>query len=64
MDMPPQKARWQFWIDRGGTFTDCLGLAPHTLEVHTSKVLSSDEAPLVAIRNILQLAPDHPIHAM
>ena len=28
-------ARWQFWIDRGGTFTDVVGRAPdgglHTL---------------------------------
>ena len=19
---------WEFWIDRGGTFTDCIGVAP------------------------------------
>jgi 5-oxoprolinase (ATP-hydrolysing) len=30
---------WQFWIDRGGTFTDVIGLAPSG-ELHISKVLS------------------------
>jgi 5-oxoprolinase (ATP-hydrolysing) len=30
---------WQFWIDRGGTFTDVIGLAP-TGELHIRKVLS------------------------
>ena len=30
---------WQFWIDRGGTFTDVIGLAPSG-ELHTRKVLS------------------------
>ena len=24
--------RWQFWIDRGGTFTDCIGRNPVTGE--------------------------------
>jgi 5-oxoprolinase (ATP-hydrolysing) len=30
---------WQFWIDRGGTFTDVIGLAPSG-ELHIRKVLS------------------------
>ena len=30
---------WQFWIDRGGTFTDVVGLSP-TGELHIRKVLS------------------------
>ena len=34
--------RWQFWIDRGGTFTDCLGVDPATGEVTAVKVLSDD----------------------
>src|SRR3982074_1233915 len=25
---PVQAAGWQFWIDRGGTFTDVIGLSP------------------------------------
>ena len=32
--------RWQFWIDVGGTFTDCLGVDPQGNE-HQTKVLSS-----------------------
>jgi len=50
--------RWQFWIDRGGTFTDCLGLDPDTGEIHSAKVLSSDRAPLIGIRRILDIAAD------
>jgi 5-oxoprolinase (ATP-hydrolysing) len=57
------RARWQFWIDRGGTFTDCLGRDPVTGAIHTAKVLSSDRAPLVGIRRILGLAADAPIPA-
>ena len=30
---------WQFWIDRGGTFTDVIGLSPSG-EIHIRKVLS------------------------
>jgi hypothetical protein len=30
---------WQFWIDRGGTFTDVIGQAPSG-ELHIRKVLS------------------------
>ena len=30
---------WQFWIDRGGTFTDVIGLSP-TGQLHIRKVLS------------------------
>ena len=32
--------RWQFWIDVGGTFTDCIGLAPDGTE-RQHKTLSS-----------------------
>ncbi len=45
--------QWQFWVDRGGTFTDCIGLAPDGA-LHTAKVLSSDTAPVEGIRTILQ----------
>jgi 5-oxoprolinase (ATP-hydrolysing) len=34
------EAGWQFWIDRGGTFTDVVGLAPDGA-LHVRKVLSS-----------------------
>ena len=52
--------RWQFWIDRGGTFTDCLGRAPDG-RVQVTKVLSSDRAPVEGIRRLLGLGPDQPI---
>ena len=47
--------RWEFWIDRGGTFTDCIGLDPEGV-LHTTKVLSSDIAPREAIRQLLERA--------
>ncbi len=49
--------RWRFWIDRGGTFTDCIGLSPEG-ELRVTKVLSSDEAPLIGIRRLLGLEDD------
>ena len=58
---PLMCTRWQFWIDRGGTFTDCLGLDPETGTLTATKVLSSDAAPLVAIRQLLGLAATSPI---
>jgi 5-oxoprolinase (ATP-hydrolysing) len=57
------RARWEFWIDRGGTFTDCLGRDPESGEIRVEKVLSSDRAPLDGIRQILGLAADDPIPA-
>ena len=30
---------WQFWIDRGGTFTDVIGVSPDG-QLHVRKVLS------------------------
>ncbi|MGH7601040.1 MAG: hydantoinase/oxoprolinase family protein, partial [bacterium] len=51
---------WQFWIDRGGTFTDCLGRSP-TGELKFAKVLSSDHAPLEGIRKIFGLSNHDPI---
>ena len=53
--------RWQFWLDRGGTFTDCVAREPVSGALRVAKVPSSDDAPLVAIRAILGLAPDAPI---
>ena len=47
---------WEFWIDRGGTFTDCVGRMPGTSHLRAIKVLSTDDAPLRAIRALLGLA--------
>ena len=59
--------RWQFWIDRGGTFTDVVGRAPDG-ELHALKVLSENpgayrDAALEGIRRLLGLASDAPIPA-
>ncbi len=57
--------RWQFWIDRGGTFTDVIGRAPDG-ELHARKVLSENpdaypDAALEGIRRILGIPTDEPI---
>jgi 5-oxoprolinase (ATP-hydrolysing) len=46
-------ARFAFWIDRGGTFTDAIGIGPDG-RLHVAKRLSSDTAPVEAIREILE----------
>ncbi len=53
--------RWRFFVDRGGTFTDCLAVAPDGGAPRLLKLLSGDRAPLVAIRTVLGLADDAPI---
>ncbi len=58
---------WQFWIDRGGTFTDIVAQGPDgKLVVH--KLLSENpehytDAPLQGIRDVLGVAADAPIPA-
>ena len=58
-------AGWQFWVDRGGTFTDIVARHPDgTLSTH--KLLSENpsryrDAAVAGIRQILGLAPDAPI---
>lgn len=44
---------WQFWIDTGGTFTDCLALSPEGDE-HRVKVLSNSA---VRVRAVAVLSP-------
>ena len=39
MNTHPTDLRWQFWIDRGGTFTDVVGRAPDG-HLHTLKPVS------------------------
>jgi len=60
-------SRWQFWIDRGGTFTDVIARTPDGRLV-TAKLLSQApgryrDAAIAGIRRILGLAPDAPIPA-
>jgi 5-oxoprolinase (ATP-hydrolysing) len=49
-----------FFIDRGGTFTDCLCFDDQG-HVRVAKVLSSDRAPLEGIRQLLGIGPRDPI---
>ncbi len=58
-------ARWQFWIDRGGTFTDIVACRPDGALV-THKLLSEnperyEDAALQGIRDLLGLAADQAI---
>ena len=58
-------ARWQFWIDRGGTFTDVVGRRPDgTLVTH--KLLSENpeqyrDAAVAGMRHLLGLSAGEPI---
>ncbi|GAA2267002.1 hydantoinase B/oxoprolinase family protein [Streptomyces amakusaensis] len=59
--------RWDFWIDRGGTFTDIVGRRPDGRLV-TRKLLSHDperhrDAAVAGIRLLLGLGPDEPVPA-
>lgn len=53
--------RYAFWIDRGGTFTDCIQHDRSTGALAVTKVLSSDRAPLVGIRQLLGIGDHVPI---
>ena len=48
---------WEFWIDRGGTFTDCIARTPDGRQL-THKLLSSETAPLEGIRTLLRHGSD------
>ena len=60
-------AKWQFWVDRGGTFTDIVARKPDgTLLTH--KLLSENperyqDAAIQGIRELLNLGPDEAIPA-
>ena len=56
---------WQFWIDRGGTFTDIVAKGPGG-GIETHKLLSENperyrDAAVEGVRKILGLAPDAPL---
>ena len=57
--------KWQFWVDRGGTFTDIVALRPDgTLKMH--KQLSENpeqykDAAVQGIRHLLGLNKNEPI---
>src|SRR6188472_4373366 len=60
-----QGSRWDFWIDRGGTFTDVIGRRPDgALVAH--KLLSENpeayrDAAVQGIRDLLGLKAGEPI---
>jgi 5-oxoprolinase (ATP-hydrolysing) len=55
---------WDFWVDRGGTFTDVIGRDPRG-RLHPMKLLAESpayvDAAVEAIRRLLGLASDEPI---
>ncbi len=61
----PGTSRWQFWIDRGGTFTDIVAKRPDgTLTTH--KLLSENpeqykDAAVAGIRHLLDLKRGEPV---
>src|SRR3990172_4075754 len=65
MTSDTKSARWQFWIDRGGTFTDVVARRPDgTLATH--KLLSENpgrytDAALAGIRHLLGLGAEERI---
>ena len=65
MKQPKPQNQWDFWIDRGGTFTDMVGRRPDgTLTAH--KLLSENpeayrDAAVQGIRDLLGLAKGEPI---
>ncbi|MFC3691875.1 hydantoinase B/oxoprolinase family protein [Chenggangzhangella methanolivorans] len=59
--------RWQFWIDRGGTFTDVVGRAPDG-SLHVKKMLSENpeayrDAAVAGVRELLGLGPKDAVPA-
>ncbi len=62
---PASSSRWQFWIDRGGTFTDIVAKRPDGT-IATHKLLSENpeqyrDAAVAGIRHLLGLSPGEPI---
>jgi len=58
-------AGWQFWIDRGGTFTDVVARAPDG-GLSTHKLLSENpgryrDAAIAGIKAVLGVAPGEPV---
>ena len=66
---PATPARWQFWVDRGGTFTDVVGKRPNadgSFSLETHKLLSENpehyqDAAVAGIRHLLGLRNGEPV---
>jgi 5-oxoprolinase (ATP-hydrolysing) len=66
-DISAQQLRWQFWVDRGGTFTDIVARRPDGKLV-THKLLSEDperydDAVTQGMRDMLGLKTGDPLPA-
>ncbi|MYN19230.1 5-oxoprolinase [Rugamonas sp. FT107W] len=66
-DIPTQQLRWQFWVDRGGTFTDIVARRPDGKLV-THKLLSEyperyEDAVTQGMRDLLGLKTGDPLPA-
>src|SRR5450755_5160085 len=65
MSKTPANVAWDFWIDRGGTFTDVVARRPDgSLTAH--KLLSENpeayrDAAVQGIRDLIGLTPGEPI---
>ena len=64
-DASEEYGKWQFWIDRGGTFTDIVAVDPQG-RLQARKVLSEnpgayEDAALEGIRRFLGVASDAPL---
>jgi len=64
-DSSPHPERWEFWIDRGGTFTDVVARRPDG-SLATAKLLSENpeqypDAAVEGIRRLLGLTHGEPI---
>ncbi|MFO7561732.1 MAG: hydantoinase B/oxoprolinase family protein [Enhygromyxa sp.] len=62
---PNPKPGWEFWIDRGGTFTDVIARDPEG-RLRTHKLLSENpehyaDAAVEGVRVLLGLGPDEPL---
>ncbi len=60
-----KETKWEFWVDKGGTFTDIIGRSSNGLLI-THKLLSEKnhlyaDATIQGIREILKLKPNEPI---
>ncbi len=63
--MTRTSGKWDFWIDRGGTFTDVVAKAPNG-DISVHKLLSQnperyDDAAIAGIRQVLKVAHTQPI---
>ena len=65
VDPATRESGWQFWVDRGGTFTDVIGRAPDG-SLHARKLLSENpgayrDAAVQGIRDLLGLSKGEPV---